>query len=116
MRWLTPPPTRTAYFCSARRPGSVLRLSRIWHSVPSTASTQAAVAVAMPDRWQTRLSMVRSAVSRPRVGATTVSTDCARRDPGAVGDRVGDLVVHSAEHLVEHEQSDVEARDGAVRA
>jgi hypothetical protein len=29
MRWLTPPPTRTAYFCAMRRPGIVLRVSRI---------------------------------------------------------------------------------------
>ncbi|COX35211.1 Uncharacterised protein [Mycobacterium tuberculosis] len=49
-RWLTPPPVRTAYFCSARRPGSVLRVSRIFALVPRTASTHAAVAVAIPDR------------------------------------------------------------------
>ena len=29
MRWLAPPPTRTAYFCASRRPGSVLRVSTI---------------------------------------------------------------------------------------
>ncbi|SLB11795.1 Uncharacterised protein [Mycobacteroides abscessus subsp. abscessus] len=39
------------------------------------ASTHCDVAVAIPERWQTRLSIVRSAVRRPRVGATTVSTD-----------------------------------------
>ena len=27
-RWLTPPPQRTAYFCRARKPGSVLRVSQ----------------------------------------------------------------------------------------
>ena len=40
IRWLTPPPHRTAYFSSARRPGVVLRVSRIAAPVPSTASTQ----------------------------------------------------------------------------
>ena len=43
IRWLTPPPQRTAYFSSARRPGSVLRVSRIRAPVPATASTQARV-------------------------------------------------------------------------
>ncbi len=28
-RWLAPPPTRTAYFCARRKPGSVLRVSSI---------------------------------------------------------------------------------------
>ena len=40
-RWLTPPPQRTAYFSSSRRPGRVLRVSRMRAPVPSTASTQA---------------------------------------------------------------------------
>ncbi len=39
MRWLRPPPQRTAYFCARRRPGSVLRVSRIWQPVPATAVT-----------------------------------------------------------------------------
>ena len=38
-RWFSPPPTRTAYFCASRRPGSVLRVSRIFARVPSTRST-----------------------------------------------------------------------------
>src|SRR5437763_3263481 len=29
IRWFSPPPQRTAYFCSARSPGRVLRVSRI---------------------------------------------------------------------------------------
>ena len=41
--------------------------------VPATASTQAAVAVATPDRWQSRFSAVRSAVSSPRTGPRTRS-------------------------------------------
>ena len=39
MRWLLPPPQRTAYFCARRRPGIVLRVSRIFARVPRTAST-----------------------------------------------------------------------------
>ena len=38
-RWLTPPPQRTAYFSSARKPGVVLRVSVITAPVPATAST-----------------------------------------------------------------------------
>ncbi len=49
-------------------------MSRTLALVPCTAPTQAAVVVAIPDRWQTRFSMVRSAVSRPRVSARTVRT------------------------------------------
>ncbi len=50
IRWFTPPPHRTAYFSSWRRPGVVLRVSRTAHPVPDKASTQALVAVAIPDR------------------------------------------------------------------
>ena len=39
MRWLPPPPARTAYFCAWRRPGRVLRVSRMVVPVPRTAST-----------------------------------------------------------------------------
>ena len=39
MRWLTPPPTRTAYFCAWRRPGRVLRVSSICARVLATAAT-----------------------------------------------------------------------------
>ena len=78
IRWLRPPPQRTAYFCRARQPGSVLRVSRTRAPVPSSASTQAAVAVATPERWQAKLRAVRSAVSRPRVGpATRITTSPA---------------------------------------
>ena len=38
-RWLRPPPQATAYFSSARRPGVVLRVSRMAAPVPSIAST-----------------------------------------------------------------------------
>ena len=76
-RWLTPPPQRTAYFCSARYAGSVLRVSSTRARVPSSASTQAAVAVATPERWQAKLRAVRSAVSRPRTGPSTLHHDVA---------------------------------------
>ena len=37
-RWFVPPPVRTAYFSSTRRPGVVLRVSRRRHSLPSSKS------------------------------------------------------------------------------
>ena len=70
-RWLTPPPQRTAYFCSARRPGSVLRVSSTRVGDPSSASTQREVAVAMPERWHARLRAVRSATSIRWVSPST---------------------------------------------
>jgi hypothetical protein len=38
-RWLLPPPATTACFSSTRRPGVVLRVSRIVAPVPATAAT-----------------------------------------------------------------------------
>ena len=77
-RWFTPPPQRTAYFCSVRYVGSVFRVSSTRARVPASASTQAAVAVATPERWQAKLSAVRSAVSRPRTGPDTCITTSPR--------------------------------------
>ena len=79
IRWFSPPPRRTAYFSSARRPGVVLRVSRTAAPEPATASTHRAVAVATPERWQSRLSAVRSAVSSERVGPVTVASTAPRR-------------------------------------
>ena len=50
-RWLLPPPTRTAYFCSARRPGMVLRVQVTRAPVSAMARAIDAVAVATPLRW-----------------------------------------------------------------
>ena len=63
MRLLVPPPARTAYFSSTRRPGVVLRVSSTVRLVPASASAQARVCVATPDMRQSRFSAVRSAVS-----------------------------------------------------
>src|SRR6266511_1756353 len=71
MRWFWPPPARTAYLASWRSPGSVLRVSRITAPVPSTAATNAAVSVATPERWPSRLSSVRSAASTTLAGPAT---------------------------------------------
>ena len=68
-RWLKPPPQRTAYFSSTRRPGVVLRVQTMRAFVPATASTSARVAVATPERWPTKFSATRSAVRMPRAGA-----------------------------------------------
>ena len=43
---------------------------------PSTASTHAEVAVAMPDKWHSRFRAVRSAVKSSLVGARNASTTC----------------------------------------
>ena len=74
IRWLTPPPQRTAYFSRARSPGVVLRVSRTLAFVPSSASAQARVAVAMPERRHRMLSALRSPVSRSRVRVVTDSS------------------------------------------
>ena len=47
-RWLKPPPARTAAVCSARRPGSVLRVSRMRTSSPTRASRTGASASRRP--------------------------------------------------------------------
>src|SRR6266540_1512262 len=80
MRWFWPPPARTAYLASWRSPGSVLRVSRITAPVPSTAATNAAVSVATPERWPSRLSSVRSAASTTLAGPATWPSS----DPAAV--------------------------------
>src|SRR5438309_5563424 len=73
-RWLAPPPARTAAFSRARRPGVVLRVSRIRHRPPAAAaaSAWARVRVAMPDRWPRKLSADRSPVRTDRSGPLTV--------------------------------------------
>ena len=52
----------------------VLRVSRIRALLPDTASVHSRVRVATPDRWVSRLSAVRSAVSRSRTGPVAVSS------------------------------------------
>ena len=84
--------------------------------VPATASTQARVAVAIPDRWHTRFSAVRSAVSRPRTGARTASatSPAARTSPSARGREHG--VAVGAEHRVEHRAGGGQPSEHAGRA
>jgi hypothetical protein len=78
-RWLTPPPQRTAYFWRARQPAASCGCR-----APGPGALEGvdpgAVAVATPERWQAKLSAVRSAVSSPRVGpATRITTSPGRR-------------------------------------
>ena len=92
-RWLNPPPQRTAYFCSARRPGRVLRVQTMRAFVPATAFTSAAVAVAVPDSGPRKFSATRSAVSKLRAGPLTVASrvPAATSEPsGAVTSNVTD--------------------------
>ena len=83
-RWLTPPPARTAAFSRARRPGVVLRVSRMRARSPA-ASTKRLVRVATPDRWPRRLRAVRSAVSTGARGPDTraITVPGASRSPSA---------------------------------
>ena len=59
---------RTAYFWAVRRPGSVLRVSRMVQPVPATASTKSRVCDAVPESSCRKLSAVRSPVSTARAG------------------------------------------------
>ena len=77
-RWFTPPPQRTAYFCSVRYVGSVFRVSRTRAHGAGERVDPRLVAVATPERWQAKLSAVRSAVSRPRTGPDTCITTSPR--------------------------------------
>ncbi len=99
MRWLAPPPQRTAYFSRARSPGVVLRVSRTVALVPSSASAQARVAVAMPDSRPSRLSALRSAVSRSRVRVRTVSSTwpASTRSPSSTCRSTSNSSVHTTD-------------------
>src|SRR3977135_1239970 len=72
-RWLKPPPQRTAYFCKARSPGVVLRVQQTRALVWAMRRTNSAAAVAMPERWPTKLSATRSAPSKARASPARVS-------------------------------------------
>ena len=74
---IVPAAGATAAFSSARRPGVVLRVSRIRAGVPATASTKRRVSVATPEsRWR-KLSATRSPV-RIAAGAARMSDGIAR--------------------------------------
>ena len=71
------------------QPGVVFRVSRTAAPVPAIASAQARVAVAIPDRWVRKLSMVRSAPSTAGRGPLTRSTASPGPDPRPVRDQHG---------------------------
>ena len=91
-------------------PGQVLRVSSTRARVPARASTQAAVAVATPERCEAKLRAVRSAVSRPAGRPGHAHHHVARGHPGAVGQPAGDLDV-VAQHLAEDHRGDPEPGD-----
>ena len=81
MRWFTPPPVRTAYFCASRKPGMVLRVSTMTARLLGTlamASTNTAVLLATALISCKKFNAVRSAVSKacalPSISSTTWST------------------------------------------
>ncbi len=111
-RWFTPPPSRTACRSKGRRPGAVLRVSRIRQPVPSTASTKRRVAVAMPHMRCRRFNATRSAVriarARPERYASGVAG--ATFVPAGRGLFPRELRVEQLEHAPRHRQS----RDDAL--
>ena len=106
-RWLTPPPQRTAYFCSARQPGSVLRVSSTRADVPSSAVTQAAVAVATPERCAGEVERGALGGQQAADRSGDPHDHVSRGDPGAVGEPVGDLDA-PAHHVLEDQRGDPE--------
>ena len=77
MRWLVPPPARTAAFSRRRRPGQ--GLARIEHlggrvGLVRRRRRSAPSAWRSPERWPRKLSAVRSAVRIGRSGPVTSST------------------------------------------
>ena len=100
-RWFTPPPARTAAFSTARRPGSVLRVSQIRATGPA-ASTNRRVSEATPDRWQRKLSALRSPVSTERNGPDTSPTlvPGATTSPSSRSQCTCDRGIELGEHLV----------------
>ena len=83
VRWFVPPPQRTAYFSSARRPGVVLRVSRMRVGVPSVSSAKRRVSEAIPHRRPTRLSATRSPVSTARAGPSTTASTAGTSETAA---------------------------------
>ncbi len=84
-------------------------------SVPSTSSTQRRVTVATPDRWQSRFSAVRSAVSNARTSARADS----RTSPAATASPSCTCWLTTTESSVDdfqHGTHDRQAGDDAGRA
>ena len=87
-RWLTP--AAAAHGVLLQQPQAGQRLAGVadrGRPCPRRRRPRRRVAVATPERWQSRLSAVRSAVSRPRTGAADGEGDVARgnRSPSARG-------------------------------
>ena len=84
-RWLVAPPEAAAAFSRRRRPGVVLRVSRILAPVPAMASANRRASVATPERRWMKFSAVRSAVRIGAAGPVTVraAVPFSRRVPSA---------------------------------
>ncbi len=119
IRLFVPPPARTAYFSSARRPGVVLRVSSTIAPVPSSASTQRRVWVATPDARQTRLSSVRSAISSTWVDPVMRASTVAALDGRAVAHQRLEhrhVDLRAARHVGQHHRDHRQAGQHAVGA
>ncbi|CAM5688200.1 hypothetical protein STENM223S_07656 [Streptomyces tendae] len=96
MRRSTPPPQRTANFSRLRSPGVVLRVSRTFVLVPSSASAHARVAVAMPESRHSRFRALRSAVrSRVRVVTDSSTWPAVTRSPSSTCRSTSNSSVHT---------------------
>src|SRR6185436_5134963 len=78
VRWFCPPPSRTASLSVVRRPGAVLRVSRMTAFVDETASTNMRVNVAIPDIRPRKFSATRSPVRSARAGPSTSASTVRR--------------------------------------
>ena len=107
MRWLWPPPRRTAYFSSRRQPGVVLRVSNTWQGSPATAWTYFAVCVATPLSRCTKFSRGSLAGQDGAHPAADDGQHRPRRHGRAVGDErlKGQLRVDDGEGLPGGRQS-----------
>ena len=104
MRWFSPPPQRTAYFCARRKPGQ--RLARVEDARARAGDelrVACASAVAVPDSVCRKFSAVRSPVTMLRAGPRNSQTieSAAICAPSAACQVDGDARVELAKRLVE---------------
>ena len=63
-----PPPQLTAYFCARRKPGIVLRVSKMFTLLPDSNSISSAVLVAVPEKVWIKFRAVRSPARIAQIG------------------------------------------------
>ena len=109
MRWLTPPPQRTAYFCRARRPGIVLRVSRTART-GCQLSASAQLRGERGDAAQMAQQVQRAAFGGQQLAGRRIDGHqrVATPDAGAVGDELVDrrrIAADGVDHRGGHRQT-----------